>query len=153
MRVLVTTRAGGRIQSKKAVSASWLRVGRNASCEIHLPDPRIALEQGLISRPDAGFLYVEGETGGSHTTTRKAVRSLRLKPGEPIEIGPYKLELKAAPAGFDGAIDVELVRPLEVAEDLASRTANLTLGSLGLSKRWAAWLWAVGVLALFLLVP
>src|SRR6185436_3962619 len=108
MRVLVVTRAGGRIQSKKTVNAGWLRVGRNASCEVHLPDPRIALEQGLISRLDAGFLFVEGETGGSHTTTRKAVRSLRLKVGEPIDIGPYRLTLKAAPAGFDGTIDVEL---------------------------------------------
>src|SRR6185436_16276873 len=84
---------------------------------------------------------------------RTAVRSARLNPGEPIDIGPYRLELKPAPAGYDGAFQVELVRPLGVAEDLASRTSQLTLGSLGLSKRWAAWLWALVVLALFLALP
>jgi predicted CXXCH cytochrome family protein len=153
MRILVVVRAGGRVHSKKTVDATWLRVGRNASCEVHLPDPRVALEQGLITHPDSGFLYVEGEGVGSQNTTRMAVRSVRLKAGEPIEIGPYRLELQPAPRGYDGALQLELVHPLEVPEDLAGRTSNLTLGSLGMSKRWAAWLWAFAVIALFLLVP
>ena len=120
MKVLVVVRAGGRIQSKKTVTASWLRVGRNASCEVHLADPRVALEQGLITHPDEGFLYVEGETAGGQNTTRKAVRSLRLKPGEAIEVGPYRVELQPGPAGYDGAIQVEP----EDAKEMARRSAR-----------------------------
>ena len=152
MRILLLTRAGERIVARKSVTGEWLRVGRNASCEIHLPDPRVALEQGLITRPDEGFVYSEGEAG-SHSISRKAVRQVRLKPGEPIEIGPYRLELLPPTAGHDAVFQVELLWPLEVPADLASRTSQLTLGSLGLTKRWAAWMWAAIVLALFLIVP
>jgi len=82
-----TPRGGGRTQqTKKTVVADWVRIGRNASCEIHLPDPRIALEQGMIVNRN-GPVYIEGEAG-SQDITRKSVRSVRLKPGEPIEIGP-----------------------------------------------------------------
>jgi predicted CXXCH cytochrome family protein len=153
MKVLVVSRAGGRIQSKRTVTANWLRIGRNASCEVHLPDPRVALEHGMITRPDAGFMYVEGE-GGSQNITRKAVRQVRLEPGQSFDVGPYRIELQAPPArDYDAALQVDLLRPLEGAGDFASRASRLTLGSLGLTKRWAAWLWALLVLALFLLVP
>ena len=44
MKILIVTRAaraGGRAtQTKRTVVADWVRVGRNASCEIHL-DPRM----------------------------------------------------------------------------------------------------------------
>lgn len=152
MKVLLVTRAGDRTLSKKTVTGTWLRVGRNASCEIHLPDPRIALEQGMITHPDAGFMYVEGEAG-SQSISRTAVRQVRIEPGVPFDVGPYRLEFQPGAAGHDANLQLELVRPLEVAGDLASRTAKLTLGSLGLTKRWAAWLWALIVLALFLAVP
>jgi len=136
---------------KRTVVADWLRLGRNASCEIHLPDPRVPLEQGMIVDRD-GLIYLEGE-GGSQNITRKSVRAARLKAGEPIEVGPYRLTLQPTPAGFDAAIMVELVHPLESAGDLASRASHLTLGSIGLTKRWAAWAWALAVLAAFLALP
>ncbi len=138
-------------QTKKTVVADWMRVGRNASCEIHLPDPRIQLEQGLIVQRD-GLVYVEGEAG-SQNITRKSVHAVRLKQGEPIEIGPYRLESIAAPAGYDGALTVELVRPAEIAPDLRSRTARLTLSTVGLSKRGVAWGLAIALLLLGLVIP
>jgi hypothetical protein len=145
-------RGGGRTaQTKKTVTADWIRVGRNASCEIHLPDPRIALEQGMIVNRD-GLVYIEGEAG-SQDITRKSVRSVRLKPGEPLDIGPYRLEASPAPEGYDGAISVELARPLESAPDLGSRTARKTLASLGFSKRKVAWAGAAAILLLYLLIP
>jgi predicted CXXCH cytochrome family protein len=131
--------------------AEWIRVGRNASCEIHLPDPRIALEQGMIVNRD-GLVYIEGEAG-SHDITRKTVRSVRMKPGEALDIGPYRLESVAAPEGFDGAVSVELARPLETAADLGSRTARKTLASLGFSKRSVAWAGALAILVLYLVIP
>ena len=154
MKLLVITRdpqRGGQV--KKTVVADWVRVGRNASSEIFLPDPRIALEQGMIVYRD-GLVYLEGESGvASKNTTRKSVRSVRLKPGQPVDIGPYRLETLPAPPGFDGAISVELVRPLEIAPGLANRTSHLTLGSLGLTKRWAAWAAVAAILFIFLAIP
>jgi predicted CXXCH cytochrome family protein len=150
--VLRTPGAGGRVaQTKKTVDSDWVRVGRNASCEIHLPDPRVALEQGMIVNRD-GLVYIEGEAG-STDITRKSVRSVRLKPGAPVDIGPYRIEALAAPEGYDGAVAVELMRPVEVAPDLASRIAKTTLASIGMTKRRAAWLSALVIAILFFLIP
>jgi predicted CXXCH cytochrome family protein len=142
---------GGTTQTKKVVSAEWVRVGRNASCEIHLPDPRIALEQGMIVNR-GGPVYLEGEAG-STDITRKSVRSARLKPGAPIDIGPYSLQALETPPGFDASISVELVRPLESTPVRADRTTPRSLASLGFSKRAAAWLGLLAILVVFLLVP
>jgi hypothetical protein len=151
VKILVITRTGQRGQIKKTVTADWLRVGRDASCEIHLADPRVALQQGMIVNRD-GLVYLEGESG-SLNITRKSVRSVRLRPGEPVDVGPYRLEGQCAPEGYDGAVSVELLRPLDAARDLASRSSNLTLASLGITKRWAAWVWGLTVLAIFLAIP
>jgi hypothetical protein len=58
LRVLLITRIDGRIQSKKTIESNWLRVGHNASCEIHLADPRVPPTQGMITHLDQGFLYI-----------------------------------------------------------------------------------------------
>jgi predicted CXXCH cytochrome family protein len=148
----VPSRSGARpTQTKKIVTADWIRVGRNASCELHLPDPRIALEQGMIVDRD-GLVYLEGE-GGSHNITRKSVRAVRLKPGEPIDVGPYRIEALPKPEGYDGAISVEMMRPAELTADLESRTSRTTLAAVGASKRRTAWTLALILLAMCFLIP
>src|SRR5437868_1494353 len=150
MKILITTKAG-RQQTRKTVNSDWLRVGRNTSCEIHLPDPRVPLEQGMIVYRD-GLVYMEGESG-SQVITRRSVRSERMHYGEPVEVGPYRIQMTPPPPGYDAALRVELVHPLEATPALAARASELTLGSLGLTKRWAAWLWALAVIFIFLVVP
>jgi hypothetical protein len=101
-------------------------------------------------------VYSEGEAPVvSHAaTTRKAVRSARLKPGASVNVGPYRFTGVPAPEGFDGAIAIELVKPLaEAASGLATRAGRLTLASLGLRKRWVGWALAVLVLVLFFAIP
>jgi predicted CXXCH cytochrome family protein len=148
----VPSRTGARpTQTKKIVTADWIRVGRNASCELHLPDPRIALEQGMIVDRD-GLVYLEGE-GGSHNITRKSVRAVRLKPGDPIDVGPYRIEALPKPGGYDGAISVEMMRPAEVTADVESRTSRTTLAAVGASKRRTAWTLALILLVACFLIP
>jgi Cytochrome c7 and related cytochrome c len=82
------------------------------------------------------------------------VRSSRLKAGDSVNVGPYRFSGVPAPEGFDGAIAIELVKPLEeAASGLATRADRLTLASLKLPKRWAAWALAALVLALFFAIP
>jgi predicted CXXCH cytochrome family protein len=151
VRIQLTLRSPQKSPAKKSVTAEWLRVGRNASCEIHLPDPRVALEQGMIVNRD-GLVYIEGEAG-SQNITRKSVRSVRMLPGVPIEVGPYRITAQAPPKGFDAALVVEMARPLEAGEDFVSRNRAFTLARLGLTKRWAAWAWGLAVLVAFLALP
>jgi hypothetical protein len=151
VKILVVTKSGSRAPTKKTVQADWLRVGRSASCEVHLPDPRVPLQQGMIVDRE-GLVYLEGEVG-SQNITRKSVKQVRLVPGQPMDLGPYRIEAQAAPEGYDGAIRVELVRPLETSSDFASRTDKRTLASVGLTRRRLAWLAAFAVLAIFLALP
>jgi len=147
-----TQRPEGRVaQTRKTIEVDWVRVGRNASCEIHLPDARVALEQGMIVNRD-GLVYLEGEAG-SQDITRKSVRSVRMKPGEPIDVGPYRLEAIPAPEGYDGAVSVEKARDADVAPDFASRVSRTTLRSIGMTKRRAAWISIFVIAVLFFLVP
>lgn len=159
MRIQVITQTRGRsgraMQQKREVTGDWIRVGRAASSEIHLPDPRIALNQGLILNRD-GLVYSEGESGNfSQTATAlKSVRSLRFKPGTSIDIGPYKFTSVAPPPGFDGAVTIELMRPADAATaEFSTRSQKLTLASLRLPKRWASWLLFLVVAGVFFALP
>jgi len=146
-------RAGRMVQVRREVTADWIRVGRNASSEVLLADPRIALNQGLIVDRN-GPVYTEGEMGTMTSTTRKAVRSVRLSPGKSVDIGPYKVTAIAAPAGFSGAITVELLRPPEnVAAVFLTRAGKLTLASLRLPKRATALALFALVAIVFFLLP
>jgi len=159
LKLLVITqtrsRSGKPLQAKREVEGDWLRVGRAASSEIHLPDPRVALNQGFITLRD-GVVYSEGDATlvNPGATTRKALRTTKLKPGAIVNVGPYRFTGVAPPEGFDGAISIELAKPLaEAASGLATRARRLTLAQLWLSKRWTGWALALAVLVAFLAVP
>ena len=146
-------RAGRIVQVRKDVNADWVRVGRSAASEVLLADPRIALNQGLIVDRN-GPVYTEGEMGTSTSTTKKAVRSVRLSPGTSIDVGPYKITALPAPAGYSGAITVELVRPPDdTVPEFVARARKLTLASLGLPKRAAALAFFALVAIVFFLLP
>lgn len=151
MRAVILHKSGERVVTRRTAVANWLRVGRNANCEVHLPDPRVALEQGMIVDRD-GPVYIEGELG-SQNITRKAVRSVRLKPGQPVDVGPYRLAVQTPPPAFDLALSVELARPLAESSGFAQRASRRTLESVGLSKRGVAWGLLALVLLCFLLLP
>jgi hypothetical protein len=136
---------------RRTVQAEWIRVGRHASSELHLPDPRVPLAKGMIVDRD-GPVYIEGEAG-SHDITRKTVHAVRLKPGVPLEIGPYRIEAKPPPEGYDAALEVRLVHPLPAAGGLASHASRLTLAAHRLPKRGAAWALAIAILLLGFAVP
>jgi predicted CXXCH cytochrome family protein len=159
LKLLVITqtrsRSGKPLLAKREVEGDWLRVGRAASSEIHLPDPRVALNQGFITLRD-GVVYSEGDAAlvNPGATTRKALRATKLKAGATVNVGPYRFTGVAAPEGFDGAVTIELVKPLaEAASGLATRARRLTLAQLWLSKRWTGWALAIAVLIAFFAVP
>mgnify|MGYP003693533417 CR=1 FL=1 len=79
---------------------------------------------------------------------------MRLKPGATLNVGPYRFTGLAAPEGYDGAISVELVKPLaEAASGLATRAPAARSPRCGCHKRWTAWVLALAVLVVFFAVP
>lgn len=158
MKLLLITqsrsKSGKPVQQKRTVVADIVRVGRESGSEIHLPDVRVALQEGFIFNRD-GPVFAAGEgTRQDLTLTKRSVKSQRLKIGEPMAIGPYQLMAIAPPAGYDMAFSIELVMPIEEAKsDFASRAKKLDLASLHFGKRWWAWSLFLVAAALTFLIP
>jgi predicted CXXCH cytochrome family protein len=156
MKLLLVTQSIGHSgkprQTRRTIEALAFRVGREAGSEIHLADKRVALQEGIISNR-GGAVFTRGEGKPGTGTTRKAVSSVRMKEGQPLNVGPYQLTALAAPAGYDLAIRLEMVAAEDPATAFGERAGRRTLAALGLPKRGAAWVLVLLVTAFALLIP
>jgi hypothetical protein len=92
----LSVRDGGRVREVMLVGT--VTVGRSPTCEISSADPR-------LSRTHAAFDVVDGEVVVRDLDSRNgtkvngaAITEHRLRVGEQVEIGPFVVELMAAPA-------------------------------------------------------
>ena len=151
--VSVTRNRKGRpVRVARTIDGETLAIGRGARCEVHLPDPRVALEHATIYRAE-GTIRLTAVGTATLLVDGRPDPEATLAPGSRVEIGPYALTVEAPPAGADLAIAIELLRPLP--DDLAEikRRSRMSLAATGLAKRWPAWVLAVTVLALFIAIP
>ncbi|MBM3600202.1 MAG: hypothetical protein FJX35_18520 [Alphaproteobacteria bacterium] len=149
----VTKRArGGTVNKDNLVNADVVRFGRATDCEVHLPDPRIALRQVELHLREGG-LFIESLTGTDLTVNGAIVRSALVHPGDKLAIGPYDVTINPPKAGIDAAVSIEMARPLS--DDLAQlhERSRVSLGATALSKRGLSWSLFVLVVLLFLVAP
>src|SRR5262245_29597327 len=108
---VTVNRRGQPQRDQQRIPGPTVTIGRGTQCQIHLPDPRIALQpaqitvsetEATISAPEAGRLQVNG----------RATDGARLAVGDSVEVGPYLLEVEAPPPGIPLAVSVRLVVPL-----------------------------------------
>jgi predicted CXXCH cytochrome family protein len=155
MRILVISvtrnRKGLPMRAERLVEGEMIRLGRGTQCEIHLPDPRVALFHAAIYRQgESIFIHApEAELAVDGGPEREA----RLTPRVHIALGPYELTVEPPPAGAELALAIELVRPLP--DDLAGIKAKsrITLEETVLSKRGPAWILAIVFGLVFLVAP
>lgn len=155
MRILVISvtrnRKGQPVRAERVVEGEMIRLGRGTQCEIHLPDPRVALFHAAIYRQgDSIFIHApEAELSVDGGPEREA----RLTQGMHVSLGPYDMSVEPPPAGADLALAIELVRPLP--DDLAGIRAKsrTSLEETVLSKRGPAWILAIVFGLVFLIAP
>ncbi len=155
MRILVISvtrnRKGLPIRAERIVEGEMIRLGRGTQCEIHLPDPRVALFHAAIYRQgESIFIHApEAELAVDGGMEREA----RLTPRVHVALGPYEMTVEAPPSGCDLALAIELVRPLP--DDLAEIRAKsrTSLEETALSKRGPAWILAIVLGIVFLVAP
>ncbi len=135
-------------RDQQRVAGPSINIGRGTQCQIHLPDPRIALQHAHITVSESGAT-VEAEPGRIQVNGR-AVDGAKLAVGDRIEVGPYLLEVEAPRAGVPLAVTVTLVVPLE---SFGGDSRHFTLRPPRLSKRRLSYIGFVGTLLLCLLVP
>ena len=136
-------------RDQRRIRGDVLRVGRALECELQLPDPRVAREHALITfSPEGASIAASGAT---LRINGKPVTQAALSIGDRIDIGPYRLEVEAAPAGLPLALAVTLESPLPPTCGERIRSAESRRPPQ--SRRRLAYLALLGLLLLCLLVP
>ncbi len=136
-------------RDQRRVAGPVLIVGRGTQCQIHLPDPRVALNHARITVTEAGGV-IEAATERIEVNGHTAASS-KLAVGDWVEIGPYFLRIEAPPAGVPLALTVTQTSPL--ADKRRSTLFSGIAPASRLSKRRLSYLAFGGVLLLCLLVP
>ena len=88
--VTVSSR-GKTLRTGTRVSGALLTVGRSSRCQVHLLDPRIALEHAQIAVSEAGATVTAPP--GRIRVNGKEVDSAQLVEGDRIELGPFVIEV------------------------------------------------------------
>src|SRR6185295_2764323 len=94
---VTVNRRGQPQRDQQRVAGPTIIIGRGTQCQIHLPDPRIALQHAQIAVSETGAM-ISAEPGRIQVNGR-AVEGARLAVGDEVEVGPYLLEVEAPPAG------------------------------------------------------
>ncbi|MBL8519734.1 MAG: cytochrome c3 family protein, partial [Betaproteobacteria bacterium] len=157
MKLLLVTQTrnkkGQLARSEQTIEAQALKLGRGADCQIHLPDPRIALNHAVIGPGDDGAVYLEA-IDGSVSVDGSFERRAKLRNGQRILVGPYEIFVFAAPQPNDLGLTLELIDPIKEGEETDFRkNIQYGLGRTWLSKRLLAWAGFIAVLAAFLAWP
>jgi len=155
MNVDITTlnrRGNALMHRSRRISVERVEFGRGTGNEVPLTDIRIGL--AAMSLFQEGDRLVVQKLGATPLRLNgQAVETAAVSPGDKIDLGPYRIEVMAAPEGCDAAISVELVQPLGDALERLLRQAHIGLQATRLSRRSAAWVGAGLVVLLFLLAP
>jgi hypothetical protein len=152
LRRIETTADGRRIARDRDVAGDQVSIGRAADNDLHLPDLSLDPRHATIMRDADGRLTVSAAgTPGFLLDGRKAVEAgIDPATGAEMRFGTWRVT-----AGLDGDGAVLLCAERtsdEDAHDLAEAKAFSLQGLLP-GKRRLAWILALGIMVLFLIVP
>ena len=83
-------------QTHKVECKPAMTIGRDASCDIALPDPRVSRRHALLYRTQDGSTYLadEGSSNGSFVNAARIQLPTRLNDGDQISIGSVDLQFR-----------------------------------------------------------
>lgn len=153
MQILVgiesTNRRGQRQTSQRRIEGVEFTVGRSTRAQIHLPDPRVALEHARLTVGETEATIAS--LGARVRVNGSVVAGAKLVVGDRVAIGPFVLRIEAPPAGLGFALTVEAPAPTDEARE-SPREQLLGRARLP-SKRRLSYLSFFGVLLVFLALP
>ncbi len=146
---ITVNRRGQPQRDTQRVAGPTVILGRGTQCQIHLPDPRIALQHAQITVAEGGAATMSAAAGRIQVDGR-ALDGTKLAVGDTVEVGPYLLEVEASPPGVALAVSVKLVVPLA---SFGGDGHRFKLQAPRLSKRRLSYIAFIGTLLLCLLIP
>ncbi|MGH8506239.1 MAG: FHA domain-containing protein [Stenotrophobium sp.] len=154
MRILIrrwVQQAGQRTAADRTIDVKRLRIGRGTDQDIELADLRVALTHAeIVQNERHAMLLAHGRA--IMTVNDESVTEHKLRRGDVIDIGRFRLFVAPAPAGTDFQIEVE-ERISSSDDSNVRRYRKLTLAGTGLSRRMPSWALFIIVLFLGLLLP
>src|SRR3954469_13125946 len=93
------------MRKSRTVTAESVTIGRGTNNEVELPDICVELAAAVLHLR-GGDLVVEQRGDAGLRVNGTPTVGTTVKAGDEILIGPYKLVITPAPAGFDAAFSV-----------------------------------------------
>ncbi|MFZ4380394.1 MAG: cytochrome c3 family protein [Sandarakinorhabdus sp.] len=145
---------GGDIIRTRTLSAAEISIGRGTECDIQLADLAVMLRHARLVEIAPGRVSVETTGGVPVGVAGKFVTraEVAIADAPVIDIGPFRLSLSA---GEDGAVAItaeRVVPPLDTA-DAAQEISIFSLQGAMPTRRRLAWVGALLVLAIMLVLP
>jgi predicted CXXCH cytochrome family protein len=155
MRILIRTwtRQGGeRSAADRLVEVERVRIGRGTDQDIELPDLKIPLSHSRIVRSGSNAMFV-CKPGAHAKVNGEVVLEHKLRGGDEIEIGRYKLTVMPPEPGADLLIEIEEL--ISARDEKAERLSKLKtrLDQVMPSRRLMSWLLFAFVLLSTLALP
>lgn len=157
VRQISRTADGREIVRPRAFTQNQLVIGREADCDIHLPDLAVTLRHAVIQMIAPGRIEITATAGlpidvNGRSTERDTVDVAR---GANIRIGSHMLTIAASDGDDRGQtiISVERIGALSEASEVKDEQRSFSLAGVAPGRRTMAWALAVVILLAFLAWP
>ena len=149
----ITRKRSGITHEDKPFTGDTITIGRAAAHQIFLSDIRVALTHARISQTPDGKFQVQAQALSGVRVNGESTGMSNIVPGDVLMIGSCRIEVAAAPEGYDLCLEVE--QPKAGAEDTATLESRSTIGleATGLRKRAWSWILVVLVFGVFFVAP
>lgn len=153
VRQVSRTSDGREIIRPATFETATIRVGRDAACEIHLPDLAVDLHHAEIKNSENRRVSVDSTDGLEFQVDGRSVKSAQIDAAKGAELRFGSHRLTVSGDGQNVLITVERVEAVSEASEEREEIGLFTLASVMPGRRGMAWTMIASVLALFLVWP
>lgn len=152
----VTQRAsGGEIVRTREIDKREIVVGRGTECDLQLPDLAVSLRHARLVQQPNGRVLIEALGEETFEAQGGFVRRAEVDPatGGQVIFGAHALTFAQGSIPDDVAITIARLVRAGSAASVDQAVRALAPGSVGLSKRWTAWVLGIGIVLACLAWP
>ncbi|QGN54682.1 cytochrome c3 family protein [Novosphingobium sp. Gsoil 351] len=159
VRQIALKASGGELERAKRVDGDEMKIGRDSSCGLHLPDLGVDPEHALVTQLDESHIEVESLNGQPFEVDGQSVqrKEIDVTLGSELKFGSHRIKVGLYESKFSGirfpSFTVRRETPVSHSNSDPETNEAYTLKGLVPSKRMSAWAFAAMVLLAFLAWP
>ena len=155
IRSLKRSAAGRENIRERTIEGQEITIGRASSCDVELSALTISLNHALVKQGTDGkarFILLHDSQALVNGRMISA-RSIDLKPGDHIRLGPYALTIEIPDHADEFILTIEQVDAEDIAVSGKDETAVFNLRGTLPGKRLMAWAFTLAIAGFFILLP